>query len=418
MSLRTIKDLLKNTIGLNVGTVGVSNFERAVRQRMKMLEIDDVHVYAGKLRTTDEMGELIDEVIVPETWFFRNPMSFSGLQDFVLHSWKGRLAGKKLMVMSMPCSTGEEPYSIAMALDQAGLHPHEFQIDAFDISPRLLTKAKRGVYGRHSFRNKEDDFRERYFDLVGGTFLIHDRIRNAINFQQGNLLDNYFGIGGQQYDVIFCRNLLIYFDRETQNQAMRKMHQLLSDDGILLLGHAETPEFMRGHYTRSEYPRAFAYRKIIGSLNEAKTATVSEPVAAKPDSSALSVPRAKPRPEFLQTVELRKSDVLPQNDAQVLREAARLANRGELRAAGTLCENYLREFPTSAQAYYLLGLVREAEGKHHLVADLFKKSVYLDPNHYEAMIHLALHLARYGDADSATRLQQRAHRVLNRKKPE
>lgn len=418
MSLRTIKDLLKNTIGLNVSAVGISNFERAVRQRMKTLGIDDVHAYAVKLRSSEELGELIDEVIVPETWFFRNPLSFSAVQDFALNSWKGRLSGKKLMVMSMPCSTGEEPYSIAMALDQAGLHAHEYQIDAFDISPRLLTKAKRGVYGRHSFRNKDDDFRDRYFDLVGGTFLIHDRIRNAVNFQQGNLLDNYFGINGQQYDVIFCRNLLIYFDRETQNQAMRKMHRLLDNDGILLLGHAETPEFMRGHYSRSEYPRAFAYRKIVDAPKDAKPAAVGEPVVDKTESIPAPKPRSKSKPEFLQTVELRKADALPQTDAQVLREAARLANRGELRAAGTLCENYLHEFPTSAQAYYLLGLVREAEGKHHLVADLFKKAVYLDPNHYEAMIHLALHLARYGDADSATKLQQRAHRVLNRKKPE
>lgn len=417
MSLRSIKDLLKSTIGMNVGAVGVSNFERAVRQRMKSLEITDVHEYAIKLRTSQELGELIDEVIVPETWFFRNPASFSALQQFAVQARKGHVAGRKLTIMSMPCSTGEEPYSIAMALDQAGLQPQEYQIDAFDVSPRLLTKAKRGVYSRNSFRNKEDDFRESYFDLVGGTFLIHEKMRNAVNFQQGNLLDSYFKIDGQRYDVIFCRNLLIYFDRETQNQAMRTMHRLLADDGIMLLGHAETPEFLRGNFSRSEYARSFAYRKIVNPAKEIKTASATDSAAEKVLVLA-PTPRPNPRPEFLQTVELKMADALPQTDAQVLREAARLANRGELRAAGTLCENYLREFPTSAQAYYLLGLVREAEGKTHLVADLFKKAVYLDPNHYEAMIHLALHLARYGDANSATNLQQRARRVLSRKKPE
>ena len=128
--------------------------------------------------------------------------------------------------------------------------------------------------------------------------------------------------------------------------------------------------------------------------------------------------RAKSNLEFLETVELKRPDQLPQTDAAVLRDAARLANRGELREAGALCENYLRQHPTSAQAYYLLGLVREAEGKHQLVEELFKKAVYLDPNHYEAMIHLALHLVRYGDAASAKNLHLRANRVLNRKKPE
>jgi len=421
MSLKAIKDLLKQTIGLNVSSVGASNFERAVRHRMKALELHDVHAYSLKLRHADEMRELIDEVIVPETWFFRNPTSFTALQQFAVGRRTARARGKKLMVLSMPCATGEEPYTIAMALDQAGLQPYEYQIDAFDISQRLLTKAKRGVYGRNSFRNKDNEFRDQYFDLVGGIYVLNDKMRNTVNFQQGNLLDKYFGVGGQVYDVIFCRNLLIYFDRDTQNIAMRKFHNLLADDGLLLLGHAETPDFLRGNFIRSEYVRSFSYAKVAHQSKPAKTsAQLAGALAPHADSKrpAPMPPRAKARAEFTQTVELKRADLLPQTDAAVLRDAARLANRGELREAGTLCENYLRQHPTSAQAYYLLGLVREAEGKHQLVGELFKKAVYLDPNHYEAMIHLALHLVRYGDADSAKKLQQRAHRVLSRKKPE
>jgi chemotaxis protein methyltransferase WspC len=414
MSLKTIKELLKTTIGLNVSTVGVSNFERAVRQRMKVLNLGDVNVYASRLLSGEELRELIDEVIVPETWFFRNPASFAALQDFITNTWKGKLLGRKLMVMSVPCSTGEEPYSIAIALEQAGMQPVEFQIDAFDVSQRLLTKAKRGVYGRHSFRNKDDDVREKYFDLVGGTFVLTDRIRNAVNFQHGNILDKYFGINAQTYDVIFCRNLLIYFDRATQELAMAKLHRMLNDSGMLLIGHAEAPEFLRNNFARADYPRAFAFTKladpVVADSRPAKSLT--ELMGDAPTPAA----RGKARPEFMKTVEMNRADTIPQTDAQVLREAARLANRGELREAGTLCETYLRENPTSAQAYYLLGLVRESEGKHTIAGELFKKAVYLDPNHYEAMIHLALHLARYGDAESAKKLQARAHRVLGRKK--
>lgn len=414
MSLKTIKELLKSTIGLNVSTVGVSNFERAVRQRMKVLGLTDVNIYASRLIGAEELRELIDEVIVPETWFFRNPASFAALQDYVRNTWKGKLLGRKLMVMSVPCSTGEEPYSIAMALEEAGLQTVEYQIDAFDVSHRLLTKAKRGVYGRHSFRNKDDETREKFFDLVGGTFVLTDRIRNAVNFQHGNVLDKYFGINAQTYDVIFCRNLLIYFDRATQDLVMAKLHRMLNETGMLLIGHAEAPEFLRNNFTRADYPRAFAFSKAAPPA-----AAETRPAKSAPDVLADApspVQRARPRQEFTKTVELNRADTIPQTDAQVLREAARLANRGELREAGTLCETYLRENPTSAQAYYLLGLVRESEGKHSIAGELFKKAVYLDPNHYEAMIHLALHLARYGDAESAKKLQARAHRVLGRKK--
>ena len=230
MSLKAIKDLLKQTIGLNVSSVGASNFERAVRHRMKALAIHDVSDYSVQLRHADEMREFIDEVVVPETWFFRNVASFTALQQFAGGRRAERSSGRKLMVLSMPCSTGEEPYTIAMALDQAGLQPNEYQIDAFDISQRLLTKAKRGVYGRNSFRNKENEFRDQYFYLVGGIYVLNDKMRNAVNFQQGNLLDKYFGVGGQVYDVIFCRNLLIYFDRDTQNLAMQKFHKLLASN--------------------------------------------------------------------------------------------------------------------------------------------------------------------------------------------
>lgn len=420
MSLKAIKELLKQTIGLNVSSVGASNLERAVRLRMKSLEIYDVNAYSVKLRQPEELRELIDEVIVPETWFFRNPASFTAVQQFATTRWQGRANGKKLRILSMPCSTGEEPYTIAMALDQAGLQPSEYQIDAFDISQRLLTKAKRGVYGRNSFRNKENEFRDKYFDLVGGIYVLNDKLRNAVNFQQGNLLDKYFGVGGQIYDVIFCRNLLIYFDRDTQNAAMQKFYSMLAEDGLMLIGHAETPDFLRNNFIRSEYVRSFSYNKLA-QANPVKMSTrfaVATPQSALPKKPASASLRAKPNLEFLETVELKRADQLPQTDAAVLRDAARLANRGELREAGALCENYLRQHPTSAQAYYLLGLIREAEGKHQLVAELFKKAVYLDPNHYEAMIHLALHLVRYGDADSAKKLQLRANRVLNRKKPE
>lgn len=421
MALKEIKDLLKKTIGLNVSSVGASNFERAVRHRMKALGIHEVYDYSIKLRQADEMHELIDEVVVPETWFFRNPASFSALQQFAAEWRAEHPAGKKLMILSIPCSTGEEPYTIAMTLDQAGLQPDDYQIDAFDISQRLLSKAKRGVYGRNSFRNKENEFREQYFDLVGGIYVLNDKIRNAVNFQQGNLLDKYFGIGGQVYDVIFCRNLLIYFDRDTQNAVMQKFHKLLAEKGLLLLGHAETPDFLRGNFTRSAYLRSFSYNKVVNNIKPAQSSMRTPETMPPADAMKKSppvTPQAKPHMEFLETVELRQADQLPQSDAAVLRDAARLANRGELREAGALCENYLRQNPTSAQAYYLLGLVREAEGKYQLVGELFKKAVYLDPNHYEAMIHLALHLVRYGDADSAKKLHQRAHRVLNRKKPE
>jgi chemotaxis protein methyltransferase WspC len=417
MALESIKLLLKDKIGLNASTVGSSNFERAVRQRMNTCQIEEVDAYFMLVRSSDvELKELIEEVVVPETWFFRNQISFIALEEYIKKEWLEEKSKKTLRFLSVPCSTGEEPVSIVVTLDRLGMRPDAYHVDAVDISTRTLVKAKRGVYGRHSFRNKENAFKEIYFDVVGEHFVLQDRIKNAIHYQQGNLLDKYFGTGRKRYDIIFCRNLLIYFDRPTQEQAMEKLSRLLTNDGILFLGHAETGEYINKFFKRADYPKAFAYRKKKPDEQSAKPVfdIKKERPAPRPATATNQVQGT----EFLETVEFRFSQDLPPRDNKVLREVTRLANAGQLKEAGALCEDYLRDHATSAQAYYLLGLIREAEGKFQLVGDLFRKSLDLDPNHHEAMIHLALNAAREGDKETAKNLHERAQRVLKGRKSE
>ena len=159
MSITEIKSLLQGIIGLNANTVGASNFERAVRHRMKICEINEVKEYLRELENSEyEVKELIEEVVIPETWFFRNQQSFIAFDSYIKDEWLVNNREKKLKILSAPSSTGEEPYSIVMSLDKHGLAGDYFQLDAIDISTRLLSKAKRGVYGKHSFRNKENNF--------------------------------------------------------------------------------------------------------------------------------------------------------------------------------------------------------------------------------------------------------------------
>jgi len=408
MAINEIKSLLKDIMGLNAETVGASNFERAVRHRMKTCDISDIEEYRNELKKSEyEVKELIEEVVVPETWFFRNQQSFAALELYIKEEWLINKKDKKLKILSVPSSTGEEPYSLVMSLDKHGLTTDYFQIDAIDISTRLLSKAKRGVYGKHSFRNKENDFIDAYFERIDDTFVLHDDIRNSVNYTQGNLLEDNLGNGtATKYDIIFCRNLLIYFDRNTQEKAIENLCKLLSDDGVIFLGHAETGEFINKFLTRSKYPRAFAYHKAL-KVDEKATQTTNEKIARPIESKKL---------HFLETIEISLADdVLPRDD-KILRKVKKLADAGKVKEAGALCESYLHEHGTSAQAYYLLGLIRESEGKHSLVGELFRKAVYLNPNHHEAMIHLALHAGRQGDTETAKKLHQRARRVVKRTK--
>ena len=237
MAIREIKKLLKEAMGLNASTVGASNLERAVRYRMKMCDISDINEYQHELKNSDfEVTELIEEVVIPETWFFRNQQSFHALESYIKEEWLLRRKDKKLRILSIPSSTGEEPYSLVMTLDKFGLTTDYFHVDAIDISEKLLIKAKRGVYGKHSFRNKENDYIDAYFDMIDDTYVLHDDIRNAVNYKQGNILKDNLGNGTtEKYDIIFCRNLLIYFDRNTQQKAIENLYNLLNDDGLMFL---------------------------------------------------------------------------------------------------------------------------------------------------------------------------------------
>ena len=181
---------LKERIGLDVTSVGEAIIERALRQREASAHCSDSDAYWHLLVTSaKEQQALIEAVIVPETWFFRYPESFATLGKLAREQLD-RLAGARpLRILSLPCSTGEEPYSIAMALIDAGMGPRQFKIDAIDISPISIARARHGVYGKNSFRGSDLGFRERFFNPVAEGFEIVGQVRDCIEFQPGNLLD-------------------------------------------------------------------------------------------------------------------------------------------------------------------------------------------------------------------------------------
>ncbi len=144
-------DFLKERIGLDVASVGPLIIERAVRQRCIQLQMATTEQYWSRLQgSADEQQALIEAVIVPETWFFRYPESFSTLARLATERLEQLRGMRALKILSLPSSTGEEPYSIAMALLDAGLAPHQFKVDGLDVSPASIERGKRAIYGKNS----------------------------------------------------------------------------------------------------------------------------------------------------------------------------------------------------------------------------------------------------------------------------
>ena len=229
-------DFLKERIGLDVASVGPAIIERAVRQRCNALYARSSDEYWQKLQgSRDEQQALIEAVIVPETWFFRYPESFATLVKLA----KARLAQIKgmraLRLLSLPCSTGEEPYSIAMALLDGGLAPHQFKVDGLDVSPLSVERAKAALYGKNSFRGQPIEFRERHFNPEEGErYRLSERVREQVRLQVGNVLDPGLLASEPAFDFVFCRNLLIYFDQPTQRQVFEVLKRLTHEEGCLL----------------------------------------------------------------------------------------------------------------------------------------------------------------------------------------
>ncbi|VVN95678.1 CheR family methyltransferase [Pseudomonas fluorescens] len=405
-------DFLKERIGLDVASVGPAIIERAVRQRTSAQQALTADEYWHALQGSgDEQLALIEAVIVPETWFFRYPESFATLARLAV----ARLAEinnmRALRILSLPCSTGEEPYSIAMALLDAGLAPHQFKVEGLDVSPLSVERAKRAIYGKNSFRGLDSDFRERHFSNEADGYHLSQRVREQVRLQVGNLLDPALLANEPAYDFVFCRNLLIYFDQPTQRQVFEVLKRLTHVDGVLFIGPAEGSLLGRLGMRSIGIAQSFAFSRHTEPEPEPLPVFVPSPLPVRqPIHSVVPPPRRRPFASVAPTTRPGLTGAAPIDAATLLANIAALANAGKSAEARAACEQYLRSHEPVAQVFYWLGLLSDVAGSVLEAQGFYRKALYLQPQHPEALMHLAILLASQGDAAGARRLQERAAR--------
>lgn len=416
--IRDFENLLRETIGLSMETVGASVIRHALKRRMTACAMSDLHAYwAFVTASPAERQELVDAVIVPETWFFRDREAFGAM---VRHLRENRTGNRPLKLLSLPCSTGEEPYSIAMALLDAGFPDGSFQIDAIDISSRNLVHAERAIYGKNSFRGTDIAFRDRYFEVWDGGFRPHDIVRRQVRFRLGNVLAATTHAAQEAYDVAFCRNLLIYFDRETQGTALTRLRQMLADDSLLLVGPAESGLPNLHGFASVRYPHAFAFIKA-----QAAPAKSVEPPAARKPRPAPSKPKPTPRmqaaarapaPRPFEAKIAPPQPSAPAFDraAASLAEIERTADAGRLTELRAATERHIAEFGPSPDAFYWLGLAHDAADAAEEAMRNYRKALYLAPDHQRALAQLRLLQQRQGDHGAAKALADRLDRLTKR----
>ncbi|ACK65494.1 MCP methyltransferase, CheR-type with Tpr repeats [Rippkaea orientalis PCC 8801] len=398
-----IARLLKERVGLEESKIGTRQLSKAIANRQKACGCNDLPSYLKHLeRSQREFQELVEEIVISETWFFRHYEAFNLLRKYVRSEWLPNHPQEKLRVLSLPCSTGEEAYSIAMTLFEVPLSPHQFEIDGMDISETALAKAKQGIYGSNSFRTHDFPEDKSFFTIGNDLYEVPPSVRNQVKFRQNNLLNTW--LLQEPYQIIFCRHLLIYLDNASRNRAINILEKILCDRGLLFVGAVETTLLNSPPFRYMPHPSAFAYQKI---LDPAPSSPIKPPVVSSP-SNLVTVKKRKPFPSNPSP-----SPESQQTQLSALKSARKLANQGQLSEATEQCQNYLSQNPADASAYLLLGEIEQAKGNIDKAQRYFQKALYLQPDYQEALMHLALLRESQGDAKGAAVLKNRIQRLQN-----
>jgi len=425
--------------------------ERGLHRRMCAVGAGDYDLYFSYLTrhadSRSELKKLLGLLTVGETTFFRYKNHREAFLRYVIPDLIARRRrSRSLRIWSAGCSTGEEPYGIALLLREhfPELADWDLQILATDINKRALRAAREGVYGRRALRLVDEPYLSRYFARLGDLFVVDPRLREHIDFNYLNLKESPWPeIGPQSCDLIFCRNVMIYFDLATTQQIVDHFADALRPGGYLLLGHAETLQNVSDRFQRLHRERAFLYQLLDAPRRpsstppaptpEAKTLTPLTPTksALDPATTSASARRlhadqlfqrgqsdfnherfAEARQHYAKALELQA-----EHQGALVGMGLLCANAGDTAAARGFCDRALAVNDLSPDSYFLLGLILEMEGDLAQASREMEKSLWLSPC-FIAPRHALFRLHRQaGNLRAARRELLNTIRCLEKERP-
>jgi chemotaxis protein methyltransferase CheR len=475
---RLFQELLIETSGLQFEESRRQALHLALWQRLQHRGHDSYREYYNLLKFhpegRHEIRELLDLITIGETYFFRNKAQFDVLMRFVLpeiiqrkvDSWD-----KCIRVWSAGCSGGDETYSIAIAMMEVVPSYKEWNISILgtDINRNALASAKETIYGQKHIGHLPKEYLDKYFKARGSTYILEPNVRELVQFEYHNLAkDPFIHAKMQNVDILFCRNVTIYFDGQTTQRVIENFHNCLAPEGYLFLGHTETLWQITKKYERVEFPQTFIYKKRLSLVQE----EAMKPFMAVPEITLKDLTSIKERdtdkrifleelrsglqekteppkqvedstlrvekpPDVKEKVEsaykgaslcLREikdqvalssaNNIVAQDKNHIrtsLTEATILANEAKYKEAAEILAKIIEVDNLSVEAYYLLGVLSYKSSDLKEAETQFRKVIYVDPDSVLAYFNLGNMYLYQRKFSEATREFRNAIRLLEKR---
>lgn len=395
-------------MSLDASLMTGAGFESLIAERLTALGCGDEREYVGVLERSEEEAEhLAGSIAVPETWLFRYPMSF----DLLVEHLERRLreGATTLRMLSVGCASGEEAYGMAMAALHAGWSAERVTIDAFDRSEAALRRAKIAEYGSFSIRHEVPGWAIEFLRHEGGTISVDDRVRAMVGFRRADVLEPLVLAGGGPYDVVFCRNLLIYLDAGARTRLLGSITESLVEGGLLFVGHAEQMVAVSPRMKRIDSSHAFALERVaLAAANTPATVLKRVPEPVRVPVRLASEGRAAPAA----VLRAAATSKMPERAQETTLQSARdLADAGRIRESEEMIRGIIARKGPSAAAFELLGTLRQALNDGAGARALFEQALYLEPARTTSLLQLALIHEGNGEKAKAERLWERVRRA-------
>ncbi len=397
-----LTQFVENYCGISLSDKEHKRVMSIISKRLTKTNIVSTTEYINHItnvKGADELKIFINNITISETYFFRDNNQFNALTNYIIPAVLKRKKEKKLKIWSAGCSSGEEAYSIAIALHKADLFDKfdEIKIIGSDINSYNIEKANSGIFSKHSFRGVNDTIIEKYFSENSGKYSIIDQVKKKVEFKIFNIKidqnknNNTFL---KNIDIIFCRNVIIYFDKTIINNILKNFYKLLVPEGFLILGHSETPDILgKNLFIPIKTNNTFIYKVNYPPDNQQKKNIIqllpSDNNKKQTDifDTLLNLYLTK---DYLKAKNLIEKNYSNTNNINILTISAMMAiNREDFKQTFGFVDKIFSINEFSPEAYFIKGLVYEEKKKTNKSVKAYETSIFLNPSFFMSYFRLA-----------------------------